>query len=147
MKNNVCIVLSAFCCVAALGCSNNVPLKGQVVYSDNGEPVTKGLIMFESSKFMSRGEIQQDGTFVVGSLKGNDGIPPGDYRISIVGAIESREVAPPRGAAAQSGVAAARPMSITPLIDPKYERVSTSGLTLTVDRSTREHTVVVDRAK
>jgi len=138
------------CCillVIALGCSNNVPLRGTVLFSDNGEPVPRGLIMFESSNFMARGEIQSDGTFVVGSLRARDGMPPGDYRISIVGAIESYEVAPTGRTTTPPGVAQAAPMNVIPLIDPRYERASTSGLTVTVDRSTREHSVIVDRAQ
>jgi len=146
MKNRVwvcCVVL-----VVVLGCSDNVPLRGKVVYSDNGEPVPRGLIMLESGTHMSRGEIQSDGTFVISSLKARDGIPPGDYRISIAGAVETYEMATPRAqrAVMPGEVAQSTPMRIVPLIDPKYERASTSGLTLTVDRSTREHTVVVDRA-
>ena len=65
----------------ATGCSGNVAVKGRVTYSDNGEPVQSGLVVFIGEKEMGRGAIK-NGRYSVGLLKDGDGIPPGTYTVS-----------------------------------------------------------------
>ena len=58
------------------GCSNHVPLRGTVTFSDDGAPLPNGMVIFEAGAFSAVGPIKPDGTYRVGSLKENDGIPP-----------------------------------------------------------------------
>lgn len=147
MKTNQYVVLFAISCLlTVVGCSGFVPLSGKVTYSDNGEPVPCGMVMLESAKFMSRGTINKDGTFTVGSLNEKDGIPVGEYRVYIVGAMESREDQSKKKTGPE-GMVMAAPMSITYLLDRKYEQASTSGLTFTVDGSKKPFNISVDRYK
>ena len=139
------LLVVGFCFVT--GCSDKVQLKGKVTFSDNGEPLKKGTVIFESDTFMSRGSIQSDGTFVVGSMGEKDGIPKGDYRITIIGAMDTIEDPNAKKDSAMSGVYTAAPLINTYLIDRKYEEVSKSGLTFTVDGSKKECLLTVDRSK
>ncbi|MDR0608717.1 MAG: hypothetical protein LBG58_01235 [Planctomycetaceae bacterium] len=106
----------ALLCIA--GCSGNVGLSGRVSFPD-GSPLTVGEVYFETDTFLAHGSIGKDGRYVLGSLGEKDGLPPGTYRVSIVGAMEgeSRETA-------------------RYLIDEKYKDGRTSGLTCTVSGST-----------
>jgi len=63
------------------GCNNNVTVTGQVTYSDNGEPVQSGMVIFNGSKEMGRGTIMS-GRYSVGLFKDGDGLPPGTYTVS-----------------------------------------------------------------
>ena len=68
-------------CLCAVGCGKNVKVTGTVTYSDNGEPVKSGTIIFANEKEAGRAAIQ-DGKYTIGFLKEGDGIPPGKYTIS-----------------------------------------------------------------
>lgn len=109
---------------AVCGCGENVPLKGKVVFSDDGSPLTCGTVIFVSDNFQSRGNIQPDGTFNVSSVRPGDGLPPGTYQVAVVGAVDT---------------------DVIPLIDPKQSSPETSGLTMTVDKSTKSYDITVDR--
>lgn len=129
-----------FCLVCALvllvGCSKKQPLGGKVVYSDN-EPVTKGVVVFQTPTFVAQGKIQNDGTYVVGTDKMTDGIPKGEYEITVLGT-EDVAYKPGRDNA---------PMPVlTPTIDAKYTDPKTSGLKFIADGKTRKFNIQVDRA-
>lgn len=118
----------AFC---LLGCSNNqVGFSGKVAFSDTGEPVPLGEIQFTTPTFVARSVIQKDGTFKTGSYKAADGLPPGTYDVAIVSRTIDAEdsLAPP-----------------TYLIDPKYGNSKTSGLSVTIESTTRSYEFKVDR--
>jgi hypothetical protein len=68
-------------CLVALGCSENVKVSGTVTYSDNGEPVKFGTVVFDGEKEVGRGMIK-NGKYAAGVVKDGDGIPPGTYTIS-----------------------------------------------------------------
>ena len=72
--------------VLCVGCGKNVPLRGKVLDED-GNPVTVGMVNFVSGQGLSRGKIQPDGSYVVGTLKETDGLPPGKYKVYITGAV------------------------------------------------------------
>lgn len=114
------ILLGMFLTVA-IGCSGNVQVKGKVVFSDDGSPLDFGTIFFESGNEVARGSIKEDGTFVMGFVNENDGMPPGTYSVSIKAVLISGDPS--------SGV------QMTHLVDEKYSSGSTSGITITVDRS------------
>lgn len=122
-------------CLALSGCSNRVPLEGNVTFSDDGSPLTCGTVLFDDGQVVARGPIRTDGTYAAGVEKEGDGIPPGTYKVSIVDAAEaipggSEYVAP----------------TYRKLIDEKYFLGATSGIVVTVDASTRRYDIKVDRA-
>ena len=68
-------------CLFAVGCSKNMIVQGTVTYSDTGEPVKSGLVVFTGTKDIGRGVIK-DGKYSVGLINDGDGIPPGTYTVS-----------------------------------------------------------------
>ena len=113
------------------GCSDHVGLSGKVTFSDTGEPVPLGEIIFSTPTFMSRATIKPDGTFVVGTYKEDDGLPPDTYDVMITSM-------PPGEVQSEEGKS---------LIDLKYADRQTSGLKVEVDASTKKMDFVVDRPK
>jgi hypothetical protein len=113
--------------IAALmisGCSSNLPLSGRVVYTDDGSPLEKGVVCFETPTLMARGEIGEDGKYSVGIIKRQDGIPKGTYNVYISGTEEGS----------------------TLLIDKKFANPQTSGLTFVVDGKSNTFDFAVDRS-
>ena len=108
--------------IQLIGCSGQVPLSGRVVFSDDDSPVPTGTICFTDGITASRGTINADGTFVLGSTKMDDGISPGHYTVYFVGV----EVPNPENA-----------MATKPLIDRKYASPDTSGLGVEVTSATK----------
>ena len=117
------LIIVAVFSVSIIGCSNHVGLSGKVVYSDNGEPVTSGEVQLNTPTFFARAPIREDGTFRAGSYKDGDGLPPGTYGVAVV--------------------------SVDPggntLIDLKFSDAKTSGLSVTIETTTREFEITVDR--
>ena len=114
-----------------VGCGQT-PLKGTVTFED-GQPLITGMVVFDDASSLSRAPIQPDGTFVVGTNKAKDGIPPGTYRVYISGAVEMLDN--PEGRF---------PPPSRPLIHPKYTSAETSGLSITVDKSTKKWDITVE---
>ena len=108
--------------LCGIGCSDNIQVRGVVTFSDDGTPLTVGTVFFENDTMMARGSINEDGTFRMGSEGQTDGLLPGTYNVYVANALGTagNPVAP----------------QIIPLIDPKYTCASTSGITVTVDRTT-----------
>lgn len=136
MRNLGSSIFLLLVALAFSGCSNRVHLEGTVTYSDDGSPLTRGMVLFDDGQIVARGPIGSDGNYAVGVEQENDGIPPGTYRVSIVDAAEeipsgSEYVAP----------------SYKKLIDEKYFLADTSELSVTVDTSTKRFDIAVDRAK
>lgn len=129
-------LLCLFCLISLLfgGCGGNVKVSGKVVFSDDQTPVTKGTIKFTDGKHSATAGIKSDGTYTVGSVKENDGLPPGEYKIFIMGS-EKMESAPGGGLP-----------TVTYTIDRKYEKADTSGLVLKVEKS-MTYDIEVDRFK
>jgi len=100
---------------------------------DDGSPVTTGSVVFVQGSFQSRGDIQSDGTYVVGTHSDKDGIPPGEYRVYIMGVTEER------------GVDSDGSPIYVSLIDEKYAQQETSGLTYTT--GTSPFNITLERAK
>ncbi|MDR3108163.1 MAG: carboxypeptidase-like regulatory domain-containing protein [Planctomycetaceae bacterium] len=114
------------------GCgNNNVGLKGKVVFADNKEPVPRGLIYFDNGTMQSRGTIRSDGTFTMGSLKELDGLPPGTYKVFFADVHEQT------GETKSSDGGSGEPI-YTSLINEKYLNIDTSGLSKTVEASTKQ---------
>lgn len=117
------VVLTAL----AIGCSSELPtypVEGQVVYSDNGQPVQGPLmIWFESTTppyQRSNGVIDKDGKFSLSTIREGSGSIAGEHRVRI------DPVMPNSSAMEQPQTLLAR------IMDPKYYEFRTSGLVITV---------------
>jgi hypothetical protein len=133
------ILFFALVLCLCIGCSNKVGLKGTVTFSDDGEPLPLGEIGFSTPTFFARGTIQPDGSYVVGSEGVADGLPPGEYNVTITAFMEDKN--PTMG---KNGMPVDNSRH---LIDEKYSSQTTSGLKATVDSSTKVLDFKVDRAK
>jgi len=121
------IIVLLLCAVAGCG-KGHVPLKGKVVFSDDGSPLTLGSVILTRQNFQSRGDLNSKGEFVMESLSARDGLPPGTYQVSIAGAIEYGAFGGMRS-----------------VVDPKWTDPETSGKTIEVDRKTKVLELTVDR--
>jgi hypothetical protein len=116
------------------------PVTGKVVYKGTGEAAKRlagGHVFFESAsdpdKVKAQGEIEEDGTFSLGSILDNtlvDGLLPGEYRARLV---------PPRDVESQK--------PIRGLLDPRFESFDKSGLRFTVVAGPNEFTIEVERPR
>lgn len=88
MKTGRIVIISALCLLCAAGCGKNVQLGGQVTFED-GMPVSFGRVVFATDTFQAEGDIQEDGSYRLGSLKENDGLPPGTYKVFLLGTEDS----------------------------------------------------------
>lgn len=133
MKRTIISVVVFLCILSMFGCSNgHVSLQGRVTYSDNDEPLETGTVCLVSPTRIAQGIIGENGRYIVGSYKQNDGLLPGDYRIYVAG---SERLTDPNN-----------PMSAVPLIDPKFSQAKTSEIVLSVDGKTKTFDFKVDRA-
>lgn len=114
----LCVLLA---CVFSIGCgSGHVGVSGKVTFPD-GSPLTKGEVTFQQGTFAASGKVQPDGTYTIGSLGVKDGLPKGEYVVTVK-AIEyssdtelSEDKAPVKNSARS-------------LVDPKFFSPETSGL-------------------
>lgn len=73
-----------FLCSLA-GCGSGVKdrlykVSGTVKFAD-GQPLTAGMINFDSGKYNAFGAIESDGSFTLTTLNPGDGAPAGEYRV------------------------------------------------------------------
>lgn len=73
------------CLVFTAGCGDHIRVRGTVAFPDQ-TPLETGVVNFQSTTHIARGTIQKGGRFEMGSLRKNDGLPPGEYKIFITGA-------------------------------------------------------------
>lgn len=133
------LLVSVAWCV---GCSNNVPLSGTVTFSDDGSPVPVGTVCFVNDAVYARGTLTANGRYTLGFRKAGDGIPPGVYGVCVTGAQKPLGMSDAPGSAkgSKDGV-----MTYQELIAQKFQSRTTSGITCTVDGSTRTFDFKVDR--
>ena len=126
-----------FCCLLLLvlcvfvGCSENKRLTGKVTFTD-GKPAPQGMIYFTMGNFQARAEIQPDGTYAASSVKMNDGLPPGEYKVSLTGVTKTAD-----------GGKGGMSMPIA-LCDDKYQSPDTSGLVCTIPAPNGTFDIVLD---
>lgn len=109
------------------------PVRGRVQFAD-GKPVKYGRIEFYHAEhdLTSRGAIQADGSFRLGTYSRNDGAPAGVHAVAITQLI-------------MSGEAGAMPHDHGRHVDGQYADHLTSGIQLTVDASKdNEFQIVVE---
>ncbi|MEA1950233.1 MAG: hypothetical protein U9N87_02530 [Planctomycetota bacterium] len=132
------ILCAGLVAIVTTGCGRGTsPVMGKVVFADNQEAVTglaEFVITMESAeqKLSATGIIQPDGTFLVSTFEEGDGAMPGTYRVVIT---------PPIASLTSEG-----PMP-KPIIDPRYGRLQTSTLNVTVEPGENEFLVEVERAQ
>jgi hypothetical protein len=114
------LMLTAIC----VGCSNNVKVSGIVTFTD-GEPVEVGTICFLRGGLQSRGELGAGGRYTVATLGADDGLPAGTYQVFFVG-VENQYVNPKGGE-----------LVYELLIDEKYIKPDTSGITVEINSKNR----------
>jgi hypothetical protein len=130
----LCLCVLTFTACGSGLCS----LRGKVTFSDDGTPLPYGIVVFDNEQTRSKGKVNSDGTYIVGTLSDTDGIPAGTYKISVTGTYKPAENIDANNMdTAQS----------ESLIDEKYANASTSGLTVTVDSKTKVFDISVDRPK
>jgi len=118
-----------------VGCGSGlVPLSGTVTFSDDGTPLTTGSIAFRQvgGGHEGRATIQPDGTYSA-TFGGERGLPPGTYQVVVFAqaTIPIDE---------EAGI-----FNYEQLINRRYEDPATSGLSVTVNASTRTFDIQVDR--
>lgn len=141
-NNKIATLFSVVLLTLIAGCGNNVLLTGKVTFSDDGSPLNAGTLLFDNGTTNARANIQPDGTFTVGTLKASDGLSPGEYRVCIAGAIKLLPCPQNEDADPDNNI---YPPPFEQLIDKKYEVFETSGLTITVDASSKQYEISVDR--
>ena len=133
--NHLMIVALSLLLMQLAGCSSEtVQLSGKVVFSDDGAPVPIGTVCFTDGTVASRGTILEDGTFTMGYVRMEDGIPPGRYKVYFIG-VELPD--PAKDQAAMDNT--------SPLIDRKYTRSDTSGLEVEITADTKTMEFKLDR--
>jgi hypothetical protein len=124
------------------GCSDKVSVSGKVLFQ-SGEPVTKGLVLFENEKLSGISDIKPDGSYSIGLIKPGEGIPPGTYNIAIQATGSMGDVKAGLEEKPQSGKTAAVPE--TSQVDTRYTLSRTSGLSVTVKaKKSMIHDIIVD---
>jgi hypothetical protein len=122
------IVRIAFCFAVVLlavapGCrrSGLVQVRGRVTYAD-GSPLPLGRVLIDAGGKATGawGRIKSDGRFSIGTLKENDGMAPGTYRVAIV------DASTPPGSDGPGKI----------FVAPKFSDFSTSGLKFRVPEQT-----------
>ena len=116
---------------AAGGCGpRQYPVTGTVTL-ENGSPLTKGLLVFESrdKAHTARGNVGPDGRYELSTLKQGDGVFPGPYRV-LVNPIDLSDVPDEQ--------------KVLPF-DAKYLKFDTSGLEFEVAAGTNDIPIKLDR--
>jgi len=116
------------------GCSDNVKVKGKVRLTD-GTPVVRGQVVFEQAAFAASGDILSDGSYVMGSLKANDGLPKGEYVVYIRGATETGKTVEFQTMGGGGQMMTSSIPSLNSVVALEYTSVSASPLNCNVQKS------------
>ena len=136
-KSCIASTLCLMFLVSLVGCGKNQRLGGTVTYSDDGSPVTIGMVCFSTDSFYARGKLDDKGYYQLGTESVGNGIPQGTYKVYIA---DSQKIA---GSTPMPGGASMPILEET--IAPKFRAAGTTDITCTVDGSTRKFDFQVDR--
>ncbi len=128
------LVFALLVIVVISGCSGKRQVKGKVQLTDK-TPVGAGQVIFEKEGFIATGTIREDGSYEMGTLKDNDGVPPGDYTVYISGANKPGKGVQFRSTGADGKMTTSTLATFEPIIAKKYTSASTSDLKCKVDKS------------
>lgn len=135
MKSNAKRILIAMILFMTVsGCSHYVKVGGKITFSEDGSPLTKGTVCFQSDTHMARGVLKSDGTYTVDSVTKNDGLPAGTYQVFIADVYRVVGEVPED-----------REAEIELLVSEKYTSASRSGWTAEVTPSSRTFDFQVER--
>lgn len=114
------VALSALACCFGCGNPKYFPVTG-IVVDDQGKPLTElngATVVFEAAEqaISAVGEVQADGTFTMSSEVADDGCIPGKHRVAI-GLVFGDGDGPQ-----------------VRVVDPKYDSVKTSDLTVEIEK-------------
>jgi len=121
MHKPVFLIVMLTVLILSAGCGKNPKLTGKVYYIDDNSPVTRGTVIFLSSGYTGRAQIEKDGSYSVHSESEGYGLPPGTYKVYL----DATEKVTVEG----GGV------KLENMVAKKYTRPDTSGLELTVNKS------------
>ncbi|MBR5758666.1 MAG: hypothetical protein IKX88_08730 [Thermoguttaceae bacterium] len=150
----VLLILTAF---VGVGCNSNVQFGGTVTFSDDGSPVTQGVVVFEKGGYMARGALDEKGAYQLGAETLDGGLQKGDYKVYVTGAVEAVLLEPKKDADGNvlngyeipdkkpKGAQIIGDRMLTPTVDPKFCEVKTTPLTVTVDGKQKRFDFKVDR--
>ena len=132
MSRTLALSLAGLASVCAAGCGGGyLPVHGKVTLPD-GSPVPGCTVIFEGQAggkaISARGEVGPDGSFTMSTNRPGDGVPPGNYRVS---------VAPPPPPSLDSPSPAP--------YNEKFTRLETSGLTFEVKPGNSEFSIRVSK--
>jgi hypothetical protein len=131
------LIYLIFLC-AFVGCSQGTVITGTVRF-DDGTPVTRGSVVFNSGTKSLRGPISPDGTYTSGGVKEKQGIPDGVYTVWLAGTEESVP------SDASGGLSAS---IMTQVVAPEFRSASKSPLKFEVKKGgDRKFDIVVKRDK
>lgn len=122
--------------ISLSGCSKNVSVSGKVTFED-GSPLKIGSVVFENATMSARGELNENGEYKLGSTKESNGLPKGEYKVFIVGAVE--EIIDDSASDSYEGNSAMSGQmtrSTKELIDSKFKFPEKSGLSCSVQGKT-----------
>jgi hypothetical protein len=129
-----CAVAVVLLNISTLGCGGSTAtVTGQVVYDQDGAPMTTGMMMFMSveGQHLARGDIQSDGRFRLRSAVRDAVIEPGKYGACIV--------PPDTASQRENGIVT------PPLVDARFLDTQTSGLQFDVQPGANDFTVTVSK--
>lgn len=136
---SVCFILAIQVLPVVTGCSGGGPVATYTVTGSvklpDGTPLAGGRMLLrpdENSKYSARGEIAEDGTFTLTTFKVGDGAIAGNHRVMI---------SPPIARESLDAVATRSSRRAPAMIDPRYESLQTSPLSITIvsDGSSENH--------
>lgn len=121
-----------------VGCGENCKVTGKVTFPD-GTPLTRGKVVFETTNYISKGQINKDGTYVLGTNNPKDGAPPGTYRVCFTDLINPTVTTTPSPKGGPPKIQMSKPESP---IHHKYYDSQKSGLVCEVKGRTKFDIVV-----
>lgn len=135
-KRLTIFALTTMALVATVGCSNNAHVSGRVAF-ENGQPLSIGQIIFTDDFYMAKSDIDKNGEYSLHSLRRNDGIRKGTYRVYITGALGFQETE-----ATHDRLQDYRMDGVVQLIDMQHTNPDTSGWLFDIKKSQRIDLVV-----
>ncbi|MGL4594682.1 MAG: carboxypeptidase-like regulatory domain-containing protein [Thermoguttaceae bacterium] len=131
-------ILVCFLLCLVLGCSPNKNVSGQITLVD-GKPISAGTILFQDSTKQAFGSIDANGRYSLGTLKPNDGILPGSYRVVITNAYKIADGFVSNPDSMETGA--------VPLIGAEYMEYETTPLFCVIEKSGTNYDFVVEPFK
>ncbi|MDR1479847.1 MAG: hypothetical protein LBJ00_13015 [Planctomycetaceae bacterium] len=122
------LLILSLTAVLFAGCGSKFVAFGGKVTASDGQPYTKGYVIFSNGQYSAQGKLQSNGTYVLDSLGNGDGLTPGTYRVYL--------------SAFQENIGTENEPIYVSDIDLKYEDPDTSGLSCGVIKGGRFDFVV-----